>query len=193
LRLRRSTVVLVVVVGLLGVSSVAVAEHEDFHPEDTSFSFGYDPADHFLAINISPLDVGECGIENRTLSGAYGEEVDGIYEVVLGGYEICVVSGVVVAGPNGQVNHGQFMKAAKSLFDLKGHGCLVRELAKSEIGRTDETRVRTSDVEPIDIGEDDNFSFASFDVDCSRGDEAKTKKGRPESPGKSADAPGRDK
>lgn len=101
--------------------------------------------------------------------------------------------GIVVAGPNGQVNHGQFMKAAKSLFEGKGHGCLVRHLAKSDIGKTDATKVRTADVEPIDIGDGGDFTFASFEADCSKGEKDKMDKGRPESPGKSADAPGKNK
>jgi hypothetical protein len=186
-------VVLAVLVGLLGVSSVAMAEHEESHPEDTWFSFGYDSVDHFLAINISPNDVDDCAL-NGALTGTYGPENEGVYQVDLPApYDICEVTGTVVAGPNGQVNHGQFIKAAKSLFDLKGHGCLVRELAKSDIGRTDDTRVRTSDVEPIDIGADGEFSFASFEVDCSKGNKDKAEKGRPDSPGKSADAPGKNK
>ena len=193
MKLRRSTIVLVVLVGLLGVSNVAMAEHEESHPEDTWFSYGYDPVDHFLAINISPNDVDDCALENGTLTATYGTDADGVFEVGLVSHPLCEVSGVVVAGPNGQVNHGQFMKAAKSLFDGKGYGCLVRHLAQSDIGRTDATMVRTADVEPIDIGDGGEFTFVSFETDCSRGENGNTDKGRPEFPGKSAEAPGRDK
>ena len=116
----------------------------------------------------------------------------------------CGVSGVVVAGPNGQINHGQFMKAAKSLFDIKGQGCIVRYLAKSDIGRTDETKVSTSDVDDplFEIGETGDINFSTFEADCSRGKKdkeprgeraAKAEKAAKASAGKSADAPGHNK
>ena len=182
-----------VLVGLLGVSSVAMAEHDESHPEDTWLNYGYDAMDRFLAINISPNEVDDCVLANGPLPATYGDDVDGVYEVGLESHPFCEVSGVVVAGPNGQVNHGQFMKAAKSLLDGKGHGCLVRHLAKSDIGKTDETKVRTADVEAIDIGDGGDFIFATVEADCSKGNNDKTQKGRPDSPGKSGDAPGRKK
>jgi hypothetical protein len=108
----------------------------------------------------------------------------------------CGVSGVVVAGPNGQINHGQFMKAAKSLFDIQGHGCIVRYLAKSDIGRTDTTKVSTSDVDPLfEIGETGDINFATFEADCSHGKkdkEAGAQKAA-KARGRSADAPGKNK
>jgi hypothetical protein len=191
---RRSTVVLVVLIGLLGVSNIAVAEHEESHPEDTWFSYGYEPVDHFLAINISPNDVDDCVLANGTLTATYGSVSDGgVYDVDLASHPLCDVSGTVVAGPNGQVNHGQFMKAAKSLFAGKAYGCLVRHLAKSDIGRTDETKVRTDDVVTIDIGVGGNFTFVTVEADCHKDNNDATEKGRPDSPGKSGDAPGRNK
>jgi len=191
-------VVFVSLVGLLGVSVVAMAEHEESHPEDTWFSFGYDPLDHFLAVNISSNDVDDCALEGET-AGTYGEpSEDGIYPLELRDpYDMCAVEGVVVAGPNGQINHGQFMKAAKSLLDMKGQGCLVRYLAKSDIGKTDGTKVSVSDVGPVEIGDGGQFDFSSFEADCNRGNKderpEKAKKSRPDSPGKSADAPGKNK
>ena len=107
---------------------------------------------------------------------------------------------MVVAGHPGPINNGQFMKAAKSLFDFKGHGCIVRHLAKSDIGKTDETKIRTSDVDPLfEIGAGGDITFSTFEADCSKGNKNKdpeakaAKKGRPDSPGKSADAPGKSK
>jgi hypothetical protein len=101
----------------------------------------------------------------------------------------------VVAGPNGQVNHGQFMKAAKSLLVGKGNGCVIRYLAQSDIGRTDDTRVRVADVgDPIVI-EDGEVTFSeAFQADCERGkkkgngEAESTRGGRPDSPGKSGEA-----
>ena len=234
LRLRRSFLVVVVLAGLLSVSSVAMAEHEESHDEDTVFSFGYDKLSHLLAIDLGPNDtLYECVLENGSLTATYGaadtdgvipvdtlEDADGVKtfdpraqeELGEGLVEAsdpveysgadgeCGVSGVVVAGPNGQINHGQFMKAAKSLIDIKGHGCVVRYLAKSDVGKTDETKVRTSDVDPLfEIGDSGDITFSTFDADCSRGNKNKdleatqAKTGRPDSPGKSADAPGKNK
>lgn len=50
LKMNKTLVILPVLIGLLGVSSVALAGHEDEHAEDTQFSFGYDLANHLLAI-----------------------------------------------------------------------------------------------------------------------------------------------
>jgi hypothetical protein len=79
------------------------------------------------------------------------------------------------------------MKAAKSflndlfllndLFEVKGHGCLVRHLAQSDIGKTGWT-------EP-------DITFSTFEADCLHGkktadtDAESTRGGRPDSPGKS--------
>ena len=52
LKFKRSSVVLFMLIGMLGVSSVAFAEHEESHDEDTRFSFGYDMENHLLAINL---------------------------------------------------------------------------------------------------------------------------------------------
>ena len=235
LKLKRSSVVLLVLIGMLGVSSVAFAEHEESHDEDTLFSFGYDMENHLLAINLGSNDtLYECRLENGVLTATYGQaSPDGVIpvdelededEVVVsfdprdqleladglteesdpidyfGAEGECGVSGVVVAGPNGQINHGQFMKAAKSLFDIKGQGCIVRYLAKSTIGRTDETRLSTSDVDPeFEIGETGDINFSTFEADCSRGKKDKeargegTAKAEKAAKGKSAAAPGHNK
>lgn len=235
-KLKRSSVVLIALVGLLAVSTVAVAEHEETHDEDTLFSFGYDETNHVVAINLGPNDtLYECDLQNGPLSATYGEadsdqnipidlleDLDGVKvfdprlqdELAEGLTEAsdpveysgadgeCGVAGVVVAGPNGQINHGQFMKAAKSLFDVEGQGCIVRYLAKSDIGKTDSTKLATSDVDPLfEIGETGDITFATFEADCSRGAKAgklnaqseEKSQRRSDSPGKSADAPGKNK
>lgn len=241
-KLNRSWAVLTLLIGLLGVSSVALAEHDDNHPEDTEFSFAYDAIDHFLAINISDNDTswvcdfdGPEGEEPPTLTGEYddldddgkatilslkddeendwefeardGDEVNqDVYPVEEGTTPYtaegpCIVNGIVVAGPNGQINHGQFMKAAKSLFDIKGHGCIVRHLAKSDIGK-DDTQLKTGDVEDTWMFDADGdgavLSFTTFETDCKRGkgkdkSEAALAKNANKVRGKSADAPGKNK
>jgi hypothetical protein len=234
LRLKRVLLAVVVLASVLGVSSMAMAGHEDSHDEDIQFSFGYDNLNHFLAINLGDnFTLYDCGLENGSLTATYGDAnpVDGVIPVdtlkdgdddkafdprvqeelpdsvvavsdpieYSSAEEECGVSGVVVGGPNGQVNHGQFMKAAKSLIDIKGQGCVVRYLAKSDIGRTDEIKVRTSDVDPsFEIGAGGDILFSTFEADCSRGNKNKDieatnqgKNDRTGSPGKSGDAPGK--
>ena len=88
------------------------------------------------------------------------------------------------------------MKAVKSLFDIKGQGCIVRYLAQSDIGRTDETKVRTSDVDPLfEIGETGDINFSTVEADCSHGKKDKEPRGESagQSRGKSAAAPGHNK
>ncbi len=231
---RRWVLAAAVLAGLLVLPSAAMAEHDDSHPEDTVFSFGYDSVNHVVAVNYGANDtLYVCGLENGPLAATYLPAVEGVIAVdtledadgvkafdpraqeeladgldeesdpieYSGAGGECGVSGVVVAGPNGQINHGQFMKAAKSLIDIKGHGCVVRYLAKSDVGKTDETKVATSDVDPLfEVGESGDITFSTFDADCSRGNKNKDieatnqgKKDRTDSPGKSGDAPGRNK
>jgi len=196
-------VVLVVLVGLLAVSAVAMAEHEVSPEADSQFSFGYDELNHFLAINIEEIgETRECDLQTGEPLPYLIAKIDGdgIIQVDLEDpYIGCEVNGVVVAGPNGQINHGQFMKAAKSLLGIKG-GCLVRYLAQSDIGRTDETTVSTSEAAETSFepAEDGDITFSTFDADCSRGKDKMPKaenenRGRSNSHGKSASALGRNK
>ena len=161
-----------------------------------------------------------CDFTDGALTAGYGEIVDGFLEIeslmsgedewefgprddheVGDAYEPaedpslysdgeCVLAGAVLAGPNGQINHGQFMKIAKSLFEGKVRGCIVRELAKSDIGKTDATKLRTSEVdEEFEPGEEGEVAFTTFEADCSK----PNKKADKERPGKSGDAPGHNK
>ncbi len=107
-----------------------------------------------------------------------------------------------MGGPNDQINHGQFVKAGMGLVDIQGHGCVVRYLAQSDIGRTEETKVQGSDIEPVELDGESDFDFKTFEADCDRGhrseasvaaDNHADSHGRPESPGNSGAAPGRNK
>jgi len=113
----------------------------------------------------------------------------------------CGLSGAAVAGPNGQVNHGQFMKLFNSLHDGTGRGCLKRHLAKSALGKDDQ-QVKVSDVEEIAMTDTGMISFETRLADCQHGNSDKgerhgatspEKSGRPDSPGKSGSAPGHNK
>lgn len=248
LKMKKTPVILVVLVGLLGVSSVALAGHTDEHAEDTQFSFGYDLDNHLLALNSGPnYEPYDCQFENGTLTATYGAETaDGVIPVdeldltggtaddgtstkefdarpleelpeevpvatpatlAYGTPDLCVVSGVIVAGPNGQINHGQFMKAAKSLFnslyDIKGQGCIVRHLAKSSIAKgNDPSHLTVSEAETLGFefggeGTIGDIDFTTVDADCDRGKKDKgdttAAASSGKTKGKSANAPGRNK
>lgn len=61
----------------------------------------------------------------------------------------CGLSGDEVAGPNGQVNHGMFMKLFNSTFDGRARGCVNRHLAQSDLGKGDQ-QIQVPDVDPED-------------------------------------------
>jgi len=236
LKMNKTLVILLVLVGLLGVSSVALAGHEDEHAEDTQFSFGYDLANHLLALNIGPnWDPYVCDFDDGELTATYGHADEGVIPItdledrgspwtfdareegLLDGVAVaepasvpydgadgvCGVNGVVVAGPNGQINHGQFMKVAKSLFDIKGHGCTVRHLAKSNVGKgNDPSHLTVSEAEELAFvfggaGTTGAIDFTTVEADCNRGKKdngtAETSASNGRAKGKSADAPGHNK
>jgi len=122
----------------------------------------------------------------------------------------CGVSAGVVGGPNGQINHGQFMKLIHQLVDGRGMGCLNRVIAQSDLGKGDQ-QLLTSDVgailAPATGGQVD---FTTVAADCNRdkkdkgenhqasgnGQEKKDKgdkSSRPDSPGNSGNPPGKNK
>ena len=211
---------------LLGISSVALADHEEPRDEDTIVSIGYDEINHILAVNSGDNDTPwVCSFTDGALTAGYSAIVDGFLEIEslmsgvtewefdvrdeheVGDYDPetgttpysdreCVAIGAVVGGPNGQINHGQFMKAAKSLIGIHGHGCIVREFAHSDIGKTDATKLRTPDVdETFTPGDTGVITFETFEADCYKPNEKadKGEKGRPDSPGNSGAAPGHNK
>ncbi len=247
LKMKKPSVILLVLVGLLGASSVALAGHDDEHAEDTQFSFGYDLDNHLLAINIGPnYEPYDCQFQNGILRATYGAETDGVIPIdeldlstsinvdgistkefdarpleelpeevpvatpatlAYGTPDLCVVSGVIVAGPNGQINHGQFMKAAKSLFnslyDIKGQGCIVRHLAKSSIAKgNDPSHLTVSEAETLGFefggeGTIGDIDFTTVEADCDRGKKGKgdttATASSGKTKGKSANAPGHNK
>jgi len=85
----------------------------------------------------------------------------------------CGVSGGNVPGPNGQVNHGMFMKLFNSLYDGARRGCVVRHLAQSGLGQG-EQQVKAGDeaVEPVTMGDIGTIDFTSVETDCERGNKA---------------------
>ena len=172
----------------------------DYDGEPLDATFGEPDAE-----GVIPVDSLEVGGETKSFDPTPADELDHDLTPETDPFEYngaddeCGVSGVVVAGPNGQINHGQALKAVKNLLNMRGHGCVFRYFAQSDIGRSDETRLRTPDVDTLfTIGEDGVLTFSeAFEADCNRGKkksgEEGTRKGRPDSPGKSGQAPGRNK
>lgn len=234
------------VVGLMALSGLALAQPgEEEEPADTVFNFGYDEEFHLLVWNTSATDGQyDCTLENGPVNPKYLTEdglilVDGLTSEVEGEamdvifldredeaaeplpYSAdgdCALNAADVAGPNGQINHGMFMKLFNSLREGQRRGCLNRYLAQSHLGKGDQ-QIKVSDVDPdfvsvmdADTGE---IVFSTFAADCERGksgngngkskkndngngtgdgpEASKEEGGRPDSPGKSGQAPGRNK
>jgi len=249
-RVRRSSIVAVIVAGVLASAVVAAAVPGDpgeEPAEDTLFNFGYDQDNHTLLVGVSATDSAfDCTLENGTLTAEYGttanshirvdmllaedqavlfanradDEVGSDFTSATGPVLYtgtdgeCGVSAGVVGGPNGQINHGQFMKLFHELVDGRGMGCLNRIIAQSDLGKG-EQQLQTSDVDvdvdatlaPATTGQVD---FTTVAADCNRdkkdkgenhqasgnGQEKKDKgdkSGRPDSPGNSGNPPGKNK
>ncbi len=202
--LRNKAVIAFTVVGLLVGSGIAMADSHQEEKNDTVFNYGYDPSNQFLLWNISSLDyevdegmLAETLFENYQsffdtckLEAAEGADplADGyIYDgestiLTLEGEPVeapegCdfLTDGGVVTGPNGQVNHGMFMKLFNSLYDGPHKGCLVRHLAHSDLGKTPETKVKANADHvapegPVTIIGD--VVFTSEAADCIKGKKA---------------------
>lgn len=226
--LKRRGVVLLTFIGLLALSGLASAQlGEEEEPEDTMFNFGYDEKFHLLVWNTSPSNgPNDCTLENRAVNPSYLTEtgsilVDGLTregtDVTFPDREVetadplpyssdndCKLHAAEIAGPNGQINHGMFMKLFNSLYEGQGRGCLNRYLAQSDLGKGDQ-HIRVSDDDPdfVPVVDEDTgeIVFSTFAADCERGkngngngpEAASNRDGRPDSPGKSGDAPGRNK
>jgi len=86
----------------------------------------------------------------------------------------CGLGGGLVAGPNGQINHGMFMKLFNSMFDGPGRGCVNRFLAQSELGKGDQqVKVPDVDADAVELADGDmgSIDFETVLADCERGKE----------------------
>ncbi len=144
------------------------------------------PVDMLANEDLSPVEFG-----NRS-----PEDVGPDYEPAdtpapyAGADGTCGLNGITVAGPNGQINHGQFMKAFHQLMAMKGHGCLNRIIAQSDLGKGDTQKLRTGDVDPAFEQSDEGIiSLSAATTACSHG------KDKPEDHPSNAkpDKPGKDK
>jgi hypothetical protein len=222
-RLHRSGITVMVVVGLLAGSGVALAQTDDelievedpegSNENDTLFNFGYDLVNRIFVWGLSALDgVYDCTLENGPLTATYGEAGDddvipvddledesGVVSFpnrpadevgddlepadapieYSGADGECGVSGGDVSGPNGQVNHGMFMKLFNRLYEGTGRGCVVRHLAQFELGKGDQ-QVQAGDdevVDPVEAGDTGTIDFSSVEADCERGNRDKDEAG----------------
>lgn len=121
----------------------------------------------------------------------------------------CGISGVAV-GSQGHINHGQFMKLFNGIIDMGGRGCLNRWLAKSAFGKDDQ-QVTTQVFTEAEVGAEGTIDFTTVEATCNHGNQDKAEDhpgqghhkdesaatddghGRPDAPGKSDKAPGRNK
>jgi hypothetical protein len=167
--------ILAAVVGLLALSGLAVAaEHEGVEPEDTVLNFGYDAGNQVLVWGISPFESEDDCTLGDSLDIPYGPTEDGVIQVPLLPDDACGLSGVAATGPNGQVNHGMFMKVINSVYEGTGRGCINRHIAHSELGKDDQ-QIQVPDVDPdspeVMEGDQGTVDFTTVLADCVRGKE----------------------
>jgi hypothetical protein len=227
-RIKNRTVVMLSLISLFAMAA-AVSAAEGEEKEDTVFNFGTDPVSKVFVWGTSSTD-GEldCSLEGQQATASFVLDDDGLvmvdqlYDESMepvefptreeGGDAVaysadgeCALAGGVVSGPNGQINHGMFMKLFNSLWEGNGRGCLMRHLAQSELGKGDQ-QVKVGDVdpdaEPLMDGDTGTIDFASVLADCEHGNGNGNGNGngdlngngnghgRPDSPGNSGSAPG---
>lgn len=172
-----------------GITEEGLVVVETLHDGDAVVTFTPTPASDL------PDDFeGEPATEDVEYTGSEGE---------------CVLSGGVVEGPNGQVNHGMVMKLFNAMYEGARRGCVVRYLAQSDFGKDDQ-QVNVPDVDPeaeeLESGDSGEIDLESVLADCERGNADKgdkvtgqekaaamkaAKADRPR--GNSANAPGKNK
>lgn len=82
--------------------------------------------------------------------------------------------GGYVTGPEGQVNHGTFLKLFNEMYEGENRGCLVRHIAGSDLGKDDQKVEADPEFEADEIVEpieDGTITFTNTGADCVRGPE----------------------
>jgi hypothetical protein len=207
---KRTGIAVLALIGMLIGSGIALADPLETEEEptdsqvlaDTLFSFGYDLINGLLLWNISSVD------EPCTLPTGDGAEPE--VEPDPDADPECELTGGEVAGPNGQVNHGMFIKLFNSLYDGNARGCVIRHLAQSDLGKGDQQVKVGDEVESEETDDTAPIDFTTVEADCEKGGDdtelvegngngngngkgKPANAGKPESPGKSASAPGKNK
>jgi hypothetical protein len=179
-KLKRSAFATFIVIGLLAGSGVAWAADDEADEivelgqvADTLFSFGYDLINRMFVFNLSALDGSlDCPLVEGT-PGVESSDTE------------CGTSGLEVSGPNGQVNHGMFMKLFNSLWQGQGRGCVIRHLAQSDLGKDDQ-QVKPGDTSDADLTAPGVVDLTTVETRCLNPDKSSPDdiSGKPESAGK---------
>jgi hypothetical protein len=174
---RNRWVVLLTVLALLTLGGGAMAQETEEEEHDTVFNFGYDSENQVFVWGTSSTEQDTLNC-NQTSTGVFGGSYDTTYVVDTeglvqvdglnheGGDPVffvpnegegdeayssdgdCGLAGGSVAGPEGQVNHGMFLRLFNSLYDGEGgRGCIIRYIAQSDLGKGDQ-QVKVEDVDP---------------------------------------------
>lgn len=190
--------VLLLTVLALALSATAAWAQETEDEEDTVFNFGYDSENKVFVWGSSSTEgTLDCTLAAGTYQVQY-VTIDGTFyvdDLLFDSQPVtfpsrddeaaepapytaegeCGLSGGVVSGPNGQVNHGMFMKLFNSMFKGPGRGCLVRHLAQSDLGKGDQ-QVRVPEVgdEVITQPESGDMDIQSILTKCGLTDDEET-------------------
>ena len=128
-----------------------------------------------VLVDILEDDAGAVQFPNRPAEQVADDLEPADSPVAYTGAEgVCGLSGGEVSGPNGQVNHGMFMKLFNSLFDGRGRGCVTRHLAQSDLGKG-EQQVHANDTTPfesVESGDTGSVDFTTAEADCEHGRKA---------------------
>lgn len=203
--MRRTTVVLTTIIGLLAISGLAMASSHSAEKNDGVLNFAADsgPDGEFLFWNITSLEFGEddftglydsCALEGQ---GPFQYTWDGA-ALQLDGYTddgtCSSFQGGDVTADGHPLNHGAFMSAFNSWYEGTGRGCIVRHLAQSDLGKTTDTTAGEIDFESaaLDCQHGNSSVDHPTDNDSDTSPPGKDKWGE-DKPGRSGDAPGRNK
>lgn len=187
-RLKSRGIITLTVIGLFAFSGIAMADTED----DTVFNYGYVEDEQFLIWNVSSIDyelTGSTSFEDlETTCSVDGETYTFTYQVDEETGEVTLLSiepkeeptdepvegvecgdfnAVQVTGPEGQVNHGMFLKAFNEAYEGEGRGCLVRHLAQSSLGI--ENQVTVEEAAEIQFDGEGEVTFEGFAANCIHG------------------------
>lgn len=135
-----------------------------------------------LALAVLPLGGGALaapGIDTLVLQGYSPETMKLFYQLDT------VDEEVDVTGPHGHVNHGSvvaaFIAALREDGVEGGIGCAVSSLARTDLGRTEETQVRDADDEATTVASEAVADIDLSDVEnrCVPDDDPETDGGKP--------------
>lgn len=176
--LRIKTAAVISLLALFAFSGAAHAASED----DTVVNYGYDESSQFFMWNVTFLEwieaaetgtspatiddqVDTCGLDpdgegtDHEYTAVTGD--DGTFEMTLsdesGEIEIAEcgeLAGAFVTGPNGQVNHGMFLKTFNETYQGPHRGCIVRHIARSDLGKGEQQVNVDPDAEYGDTGDE---------------------------------------